>query len=107
MLMGFFFFLPLALIFFLLISFIPVLYEATMVSTRGAILGKIVMNIRVVNIYTGGIPEWKDAFLRGIVMFIPGFVRYVGWLLFLIIDLSLLQGPSRQDMAAKTSVGKG
>ncbi len=92
-----------------------VFYEVGMVATRGATLGKMVINLKVIDAETGAIPEWRESFLRWFVLngiaailsFFSPTIATLGVLVGILVALSILWDPRKQgwhDMAAKTYV---
>ena len=88
---------------------IGVLYEVTMIATRGQTLGKMATRIKVVRADNGLEPGWGKAIGRWIIPAALGFIPFVGWILSLLVYLSLLWDKVRQgwhDKAAGTLVVK-
>ena len=95
--------------FALLAVVIGVLYEVTMIATKGQTLGKMATRIKVVRADNGLVPGWGKAIGRWIIPAALGFIPLVGWILSLLVYLSLLWDKARQgwhDKAAKTFVVK-
>ena len=88
---------------------IGVLYEVTMIATKGQTLGKMATRIKVVRADNGLVPGWGKSIGRWIIPAVLGFIPFVGWLLSLLVYLSLLWDKARQgwhDKAAGTLVIK-
>ncbi len=85
------------------------LYEVTMVALKGQTLGKMATSIRVVRADNGLLPGWGKSIGRWIIPAVLGFVPFVGWILSLLVYISLTWDKVRQgwhDKAAKTLVVK-
>ena len=85
------------------------LYEVVMIATRGQTLGKMMTSIKVVRADNGLLPGWGKSIGRWIIPVVLAFVPVVGWLLSLLVYLSLLWDSARQgwhDKAAGTLVVK-
>ena len=94
---------------FLLIAVVGILYEVTMIAVRGQTLGKMATNIKVVRADNGLVPGWGKSIGRWIIPAALAFIPLVGWLLSLLVYLSLLWDRARQgwhDKAAATLVVK-
>ena len=94
----------------LILLVVGMAYEVGLIATRGQTIGKIVMNIRVVNADSGAIPAAGSSFVRwavpSVFALIGNWVDVVG-LLAIIVYLSLVWGRRRQgwhDKAANTIV---
>ena len=88
---------------------IGVLYEVTMIATKGQTLGKMATRIKVVRTDNGLVPGWGKAIGRWIIPAALGFIPLVGWILALLVYLSLTWDKARQgwhDKAVKTFVVK-
>ena len=88
---------------------IGVLYEVTMIATKGQTLGKMATRIKVVRADNGLVPGWGKAIGRWIIPAALGFIPFVGWILALLVYLSLTWDKARQgwhDKAVKTFVVK-
>lgn len=93
----------------LLASIIGILYEVTLIATRGQTLGKMATKIKVVRADNGMVPGWGKSFGRWIIPLVVSLVPFVGWLLSLLVYISLLWDKVRQgwhDKAAGTLVVK-
>ena len=102
---GFIIFLIAPLIFLVL----QILYEVSMIATRGATLGKQVAGVKVIRELDGQLPGWGGAFTRWAVMVAPVIVPCLGSLWVLLCELSPFfdnQGRRQgwHDKAAKTIV---
>lgn len=92
------------------IALVPIfglVYEVTMVATRGQTLGKVTAGITVIRSDNGQIPGWTRSLRRWIVPALLLFVPYVGPLLSFVCYLSLTWGNRFQgwhDMAGGTYV---
>ncbi|MFZ3559378.1 MULTISPECIES: RDD family protein [unclassified Streptomyces] len=82
------------------------LYEAIMISTVGATLGKLAVGVRVINAETGGKPSFGAALVRYLIPMVGAFVCYIGAILVYLSPFwdksGRLQG--WHDKAAKTAV---
>ena len=88
---------------------IGVLYEVTMIALRGQTLGKMATSIKVVRADNGMNPGWGKSIGRWIIPLVLGFIPLVGWILYLLVYLSLTWDKVRQgwhDKAAGTLVIK-
>lgn len=88
---------------------IGLLYEVVLIATRGQTLGKMMTSVKVVRADDGSVPGWGKSIGRWIIPAVLGFVPAVGWLLSLLVYLSLLWDSARQgwhDKAAGTLVIK-
>lgn len=95
--------------FTLLAVAISILYEVTMIATKGQTLGKMAVRIRVVRADNGLVPGWGKSIGRWIIPAALNFIPFVGWLLALLVYVSLLWDKVRQgwhDKAAGTLVIK-
>ncbi|MBA8825460.1 putative RDD family membrane protein YckC [Saccharopolyspora lacisalsi] len=92
----------------LLVLPITVLYEVSMIATRGATLGKQVLGVRVVQEGTGQLPGWGPAFARWAVPYGCSIIPCIGWIMGLLCWLSpTFDSVRRQgwhDKMAKTLV---
>ena len=85
------------------------LYEVTMIALKGQTLGKMATSIRVVRADNGLVPGWGKSIGRWIIPAVLGFIPFVGWLLSLLVYISLTWDRARQgwhDKAAATLVVK-
>ena len=85
------------------------LYEVTMIALKGQTLGKMATSIRVVRADNGLLPGWGKSIGRWIIPAVLGFVPFVGWILSLLVYISLTWDRTRQgwhDKAAATLVVK-
>lgn len=85
------------------------LYEVTMIAVKGQTLGKMATSIRVIRADNGLSPGWGKSIGRWIIPAVLGFVPFVGWLLSLLVYISLTWDRARQgwhDKAAATLVVK-
>lgn len=93
----------------LLFALIGVVYEVTLIATRGQTLGKMATNIKVIRADNGLVPGWGKAIGRWIIPVVLGIIPFVGWLLSLLVYVSLTWDRARQgwhDKAAGTLVIK-
>lgn len=98
----------------LALTVIGLVYEVSLVATRGQTLGKMAMKIRIIRAGDGLIPGWDKSTVRWLVPAIPsliGLVPPLGFvgLMSLVVYLSLTWDKVRQgwhDKAAKTLVVK-
>lgn len=95
-------------------TIVGLVYEVSLVATKGQTLGKMAMKIKIIRAGDGQIPGWNDSTVRWLVPAIPGLIalapslELVG-LLSLLVYLSLVWDKVRQgwhDKAAKTLVIK-
>lgn len=97
------------LLFGVLILLIGLLYEVVMIATRGQTLGKMMTSIKVVRADNGAVPGWGKSIGRWIIPSVVLVIPYVGWIVYLLIYLSLVWDSARQgwhDKAAATLVVK-
>ena len=80
--------------FFLVVLFL--LYEPTLIATRGQTLGKMAVNIMVVRAEDGEVPGWGKAIGRWILPGLLALIPVVGGLLVLLVYISLLWDDRRQ-----------
>ena len=88
---------------------IGVLYEVTMIALKGQTLGKMATSIKVIRADNGLLPGWGKSIGRWIIPAALGFIPFVGWLLSLLVYISLTWDRARQgwhDKAAATLVVK-
>ena len=88
---------------------VGLLYEVTMIATRGQTLGKMATSIKVVRADNGLVPGWGKSISRWIIPALLPIIPFVGWLLSLLVYISLLWDKVRQgwhDKAAGTLVIK-
>ncbi len=93
----------------LLAAAVGLLYEVTMIATRGQTLGKMATKIKVVRADNGLVPGWGKSIGRWILPALLPIIPLVGWLLSLLVYISLLWDRARQgwhDKAAGTLVVK-
>ena len=93
----------------LLAVLIGILYEVTLIAVRGQTLGKMAVRIKVVRADNGLPPGWGKSIGRWIIPAALGFIPFIGWLLSLLVYISLLWDKVRQgwhDKAAGTLVIK-
>lgn len=92
-----------------LAAVIGLLYEVVLIAVRGQTLGKMMTGIKVVRADNGLVPGWGKSIGRWIIPTVVAFIPAVGWLLSLLVYLSLLWDSARQgwhDKAAGTLVVK-
>ncbi len=90
-------------------SMIGLVYEVTLIATKGQTLGKMAVNIKVARVGDGLVPGWGKSIGRWILPAVLNFIPFIGGLLSLLVYLSLLWGKSRRgwhDMIAGTVVVK-
>ncbi|MBA8825462.1 putative RDD family membrane protein YckC [Saccharopolyspora lacisalsi] len=96
------------LVFSLTMLVVSVMYEVSMIATRGATLGKQVLGVRVVQEGTGQLPGWGPAFARWAVPYGCSIIPCIGWIMGLLCWLSpTFDSVRRQgwhDKMAKTLV---
>ena len=83
------------------------IYEPTLIALKGQTLGKMAMGIMVVRADDGGVPGWGKAIGRWILPGLLSVIPAVGWLLSLLVYISLLWDDRRQgwhDKMATTVV---
>ena len=93
----------------LVFAAVGVLYEVIMIALKGQTLGKMATSIKVVRADNGQLPGWGKAIGRWIIPTVLGVIPFVGWLLSLLVYISLLWDRARQgwhDKAAGTLVIK-
>ena len=84
-------------------------YEVTMIALKGQTLGKMATSIKVVRADDGLAPGWGKSIGRWIIPVVFVFIPVVGWLLSLLVYVSLTWDRARQgwhDKAAATLVIK-
>ena len=88
---------------------VGVLYEVIMIALKGQTIGKMATSIKVVRADNGLLPGWGKAIGRWIIPMVLVIIPFVGWLLSLLVYISLLWDRARQgwhDKAAGTLVIK-
>ena len=93
----------------ILLGLVGILYEVTLIALKGQTLGKMAARIKVVRADNGQAPGWGKSFGRWIIPVALGFIPVVGWVLALLVYISLLWDKVRQgwhDKAAGTLVIK-
>ena len=93
----------------LLLGLVGILYEVTFIALKGQTLGKMATRIKVVRADNGLVPGWGKSVGRWIIPAAAAFIPLVGWILSLLVYLSLLWDKVRQgwhDKAAGTLVIK-
>ena len=93
----------------LLVAVVGILYEVTMIAVKGQTLGKMATSIKVVRADNGLVPGWGKSLVRWIIPMALTLIPVVGWILSLLVYLSLLWDQVRQgwhDKAAGTLVVK-
>ncbi|GAA4943024.1 hypothetical protein GCM10023224_27050 [Streptomonospora halophila] len=83
------------------------LYDTLLLGTRGNTVGMAVAGVRVVNVYDGGRPRWRQALARGAVFGLPQSIPALGQLFVLLGCLLAIpdrRNRSLQDVAAATLV---
>lgn len=93
----------------LLAAAIGLLYEVTMIATRGQTLGKMATSIKVVRADNGLVPGWGKSIGRWFIPALLPIIPFVGWILSLLVYVSFLWDRARQgwhDKAAGTLVVK-
>ena len=86
-----------------------ILYEVTMIATRGQTLGKMAAHIMVIRSDSGLQPGWGKSLGRWALPYGMGIIPLFGWLMALVCYLSLTWGHNHQgwhDKAARTFVIK-
>ncbi len=91
-----------------LIAFVlTLLYEVTLIAVKGRTLGKMATGIKVVRADSGSVPGWGKSIGRWIIPGALTLIPYAGWILSLLVYVSLLWDKTRQgwhDKAAGTVV---
>ena len=93
----------------LLIAVVGIVYEVTMIALKGQTVGKMATSIRVVRADNGLVPGWGKSISRWIIPAVLAFIPLVGWILSLLVYISLTWDRARQgwhDKAAATLVIK-
>jgi uncharacterized RDD family membrane protein YckC len=91
------------------IAIASLVYEVTMIALKGQTLGKMATSIKVIRADNGLVPGWGKSIGRWIIPAVLGFIPFVGWLLSLLVYISLTWDRARQgwhDKAAATLVVK-
>ncbi|MCD5349243.1 RDD family protein [Kineosporia mesophila] len=85
---------------------IPLVYQVTMIATRGATVGKMVLGVRVVKIEDGQVPGWVPALLRWLIPFAGSLFCGIGQIVVYLSPFFDSSGRRQgwHDMAAKTVV---
>jgi uncharacterized RDD family membrane protein YckC len=81
------------------IEVISLVYEVSLIATRGQTLGKMAMGIKVVAREDGRNPGWGKAGLRWLLPTVAGFVLFGS----LIVYLWVLWDPKRQGLHDKVA----
>ena len=93
----------------LLFGIVGILYEVTLIAVRGQTVGKMATSIKVVRADNGLVPGWGKSIGRWIIPIVLSLIPLVGWILSLLVYLSLVWDKVRQgwhDKAAGTLVIK-
>ncbi len=93
----------------ILFGLVGIIYEVTFIATKGQTLGKMATNIKAVRADNGLAPGWGKSIGRWIIPLVLLLVPFVGFLLFLLVYVSLTWDRARQgwhDKAAGTLVIK-
>ena len=93
----------------LLIAVVGIIYEVTMIALKGQTVGKMATSIKVVRADNGLVPGWGKSISRWIIPAVLAFIPLVGWILSLLVYISLTWDRARQgwhDKAAATLVVK-
>ena len=93
----------------ILFGLVGIIYEVTFIALKGQTLGKMATSIRVVRADNGFVPGWGKSIGRWIIPLVLLFVPLVGFLLYLLVYVSLTWDRVRQgwhDKAAGTLVVK-
>ena len=88
---------------------IGILYEVALIAVKGQTLGKMAVSIKVVRADNGRVPGWGKSAGRWIIPTVANFIPLVGWILSLLVFISLLWDRVRQgwhDKVAGTLVIK-
>lgn len=86
---------------------LTLLYEVTLIAVKGRTLGKMATGIKVVRADSGSVPGWGKSIGRWIIPGALTVIPYAGWILSLLVYVSLLWDKTRQgwhDKAAGTVV---
>lgn len=93
----------------LLAAVVGMLYEVTLIAVTGQTLGKMALKIKVVRADSGEVPGWGRSLLRWVIPAAPNLLVGFGWILSLLVYVSLVWDKVRQgwhDKAAGTLVTK-
>ncbi len=93
----------------IVILFVGIIYEVSMIALRGQTLGKMATSIKVVRADNGMIPGWGKSVGRWAVPVLPNLIPVIGSLISLLAYLSLTWDRARQgwhDKVASTVVVK-
>ncbi len=88
---------------------IGVAYEVVLIAVRGQTLGKMLVSIKVIRADFGGVPGAGKSVIRWIIPVAASWVPFIGFLVSLLVYISLLWDSNRQgwhDKAAGTLVVK-
>lgn len=92
----------------LLSTAVGAVYQVVLIKTRGQTVGKRVLQIKVVRMADGQLPDWSASIVRYLVPVLPGLIPLPGvWLLSPVVYLSAAFHPLRQgwhDRVAGTIV---
>lgn len=97
------------LIFGLLAMLFGVVYEVSMTALKGQTLGKMATSVKVVRADNGALVGWGKAIGRWLIPALLSLIPFIGWLLSLLVFVSLTWDRTRQgwhDKAAGTIVIK-
>lgn len=82
---------------------IGVAYEVTMIALKGQTVGKMATNVKVVRADNGLLPGWGKSIGRWIIPALLAFVPFIGWILALLVYISLTWDRARQGWHDKTA----
>ncbi len=97
------------LITLLLIVVIGIAYEVSMIALKGQTLGKMATKVKVIRADNGQLVGWGKSIVRWIIPILLFLIPFIGWILALLVYVSLAWDRVRQgwhDKAAKTLVVK-
>lgn len=84
-------------------ALIGILYEVTLVATRGQTVGKMATGIVVIRSDSGLLPGWGKATGRWALPAVLGFIPFIGGLVALVCYLSLTWGRNHQGWHDKVA----
>ena len=87
----------------LLIAIVGILYEVTLIALKGQTVGKMATSIKVVRADNGLVPGWGKSIGRWAIPAVLAFIPLIGWILSLLVYISLTWDRTRQGWHGKAA----